>query len=125
MINRSEGPLYEAIRGKGYAYDARVEFSAWRGLLYFNLFETSEPARALSEFYRILERLGADNKASGLDVSEEKAVAKSSDFTPFVMQAAVSSLLYRLLEDHSTPPLAIRHAHRAFLLVRMICLLLF
>ncbi|TPX68367.1 hypothetical protein SpCBS45565_g03135 [Spizellomyces sp. 'palustris'] len=58
LLTRSEGPLYTAIRGKGYAYDASVHISLWTGQLSFELYESSEPRRALLAFYSILTKLG-------------------------------------------------------------------
>ncbi|KAJ3008587.1 hypothetical protein HKX48_008446, partial [Thoreauomyces humboldtii] len=58
LLSRSEGPLYTSIRGQGYAYDASIHISLWTGMLSFELYESSEPRKAVSEFYAILESLG-------------------------------------------------------------------
>ncbi|KAI8826708.1 uncharacterized protein EV422DRAFT_511122 [Fimicolochytrium jonesii] len=60
ILTRAEGPLYLAIRGQGYAYDASIHISLWTGQLSFELYESSEPHRALLEFYGILNKLQTD-----------------------------------------------------------------
>lgn len=45
ILSTSEGPLWNEIRGKGLAYDARLETSVWPPFLTFSLYESSEPAQ--------------------------------------------------------------------------------
>ncbi|KAI9015118.1 Metalloenzyme, LuxS/M16 peptidase-like protein [Gaertneriomyces semiglobifer] len=60
LLSRAEGPLYTAIRGQGYAYGAHLYVALWTGQLSFELYESSEPCRALAAFYQILEDLSTD-----------------------------------------------------------------
>ncbi|KAI8915216.1 Metalloenzyme, LuxS/M16 peptidase-like protein [Powellomyces hirtus] len=77
VLSRAEGPLYTAIRGQGYAYDASLHLSLWTGQLSFELYESSEPRRALIEFYDILHRLdtpaGFDETCSRFNVETARA----------------------------------------------------
>ena len=45
ILSTSEGPLWTEIRGKGLAYDSRLEMSVWPSLIYFCLYESSDPAK--------------------------------------------------------------------------------
>ncbi|KAJ3082154.1 hypothetical protein HK102_001886, partial [Quaeritorhiza haematococci] len=58
LLSRTEGVLYNAIRGNGLAYGAYLTLYLWSGQLTFELQDSSEPRRALLEFYRILSELG-------------------------------------------------------------------
>ncbi|KAJ3133441.1 hypothetical protein HDU90_005760 [Geranomyces variabilis] len=62
LLSRTEGPLYTAIRGRGFAYGASVSLSYWPGQLTFDLYESSEPRKALNEFYDILHDLSVPEK---------------------------------------------------------------
>jgi Zn-dependent M16 (insulinase) family peptidase len=45
ILSASEGPLWMEVRGKGLAYDARVELFTWPTFLCFSLHESSAPAQ--------------------------------------------------------------------------------
>jgi Zn-dependent M16 (insulinase) family peptidase len=60
LLSKTEGPLYAAIRGNGYAYGTSLDLFHWTGQLVFDLQDSSEPQRALVCFYEILEKLGTD-----------------------------------------------------------------
>ncbi|KAJ3047489.1 hypothetical protein HK097_011491, partial [Rhizophlyctis rosea] len=57
LLSRTEGPLYTAIRGQGYAYDATLHLSLWTGQLSFELNDSSEPYKAYVAFQDILDKL--------------------------------------------------------------------
>ncbi|KAI8052858.1 hypothetical protein BDF22DRAFT_620435 [Syncephalis plumigaleata] len=57
LLSRVDGPIYEAVRGKGYAYGAGVNLYSWHGQLVYSVSEAQDPARALDEFWRILKKL--------------------------------------------------------------------
>ncbi|KAJ3237057.1 hypothetical protein HDU81_010060 [Chytriomyces hyalinus] len=89
LLSRAEGPLYTSIRGKGYAYDASLNLAAWSGQLTFDLSESSDPHRALVEFFRILKALAADDGFSELASS-------------FNIETARASVMYRVVTEKST-----------------------
>ena len=43
LLSRTEGPLYMAIRGRGYAYGAEVSYWRWSGQLVFSSREATAP----------------------------------------------------------------------------------
>jgi Zn-dependent M16 (insulinase) family peptidase len=55
MLSKVDGPLYEAIRGGGLAYDARLEVDGWLRKVAFSLFETTRPVEASKRFFEILK----------------------------------------------------------------------
>ncbi|RKO85204.1 hypothetical protein BDK51DRAFT_14308, partial [Blyttiomyces helicus] len=57
LLSRTEGPLYTAIRGQGYAYGASLYLSTWSGQLALELHDASEHRRGLAAFYDILATL--------------------------------------------------------------------
>ncbi|KAJ3278128.1 hypothetical protein HK104_002628 [Borealophlyctis nickersoniae] len=61
LLTRTEGPLYTAIRGAGYAYDASLSLALWTGYLTFDLSDASEPHKAVLAFYDILRKVGSES----------------------------------------------------------------
>jgi predicted Zn-dependent peptidase len=64
LLSRSEGPMWERIRGRGLAYHAGLDVLPWSGQLVFSLAECADPAAATEEMFAILrecrEQLSAD-----------------------------------------------------------------
>ncbi|KAJ3046244.1 hypothetical protein HDV00_000056 [Rhizophlyctis rosea] len=60
LLSRTEGPLYSAIRGPGYAYDATLHLSVWTGQLSFEVGDSSEPYKAYVAFQDILANLATE-----------------------------------------------------------------
>ncbi|KAJ3248634.1 Presequence protease, mitochondrial [Chytriomyces hyalinus] len=89
LLSRAEGPLYTSIRGKGYAYDASLNLAAWSGQLTFDLSESSDPQRALVEFFRILKALETDDGFAELASS-------------FNIETARASVMYRVVTEKAT-----------------------
>ncbi|KAI9595591.1 hypothetical protein BDF19DRAFT_440953 [Syncephalis fuscata] len=57
LLSRADGPIYEAVRGKGYAYGADVSLHPWHGQLVYSVFRAQDPAQALNAFWQLLEKL--------------------------------------------------------------------
>ena len=53
MLSRSEGPLWERIRGRGLAYHASLYLSPWAGHLIFEVSECADPAAVVKEMLLI------------------------------------------------------------------------
>jgi Zn-dependent M16 (insulinase) family peptidase len=87
ILTRAEGPLYTGIRGQGFAYGANMYCYLWAGQLSFELYQSSEPQKALQVFYDLLEKLGID-----FDVL-------CSDYE---IETAQASVAYRWAADSST-----------------------
>ena len=81
VLSRSEGPLWERIRGRGLAYHASLYLSPWAGQLIFEVSECADPAAVVKEMLLILaecrEQL-ADAQAGGNALSTALAEARAS-----------------------------------------------
>ena len=81
VLSRSEGPLWERIRGRGLAYHASLYPSPWAGHLIFEVSECADPAAVVKEMLLILaecrEQL-ADAEAGGNALSTALAEARAS-----------------------------------------------
>ncbi|KAI8622487.1 hypothetical protein BC830DRAFT_1195746 [Chytriomyces sp. MP71] len=106
LLSRAEGPLYTSIRGKGYAYDASLMLSTWSGQLTFDVSESSEPQLSVAEFFRILKGL---DSASGF----------AQLVSPFNVETARASVMYRVVTENSTGGGCIGSSLRRCLQVRM------
>jgi Zn-dependent M16 (insulinase) family peptidase len=84
LLNLSEGPLYTAIRGKGYAYGASLSIALWTGQLIFEASESSEPMKCIDEWLNILREW-------------------KGNYSDFELHTASCSVLYRLSAEISTP----------------------
>ncbi|RKP09576.1 hypothetical protein THASP1DRAFT_2677, partial [Thamnocephalis sphaerospora] len=89
LLSRTEGPLYEAVRGKGYAYGAHIGIRPWCGQLVYSVGEAQDPANALRAFWAVLESMDS--------VWDEMC-------TPFAIDAARSTIAYQWFSDRSTAP---------------------
>ncbi|KNE60829.1 hypothetical protein AMAG_06595 [Allomyces macrogynus ATCC 38327] len=54
LLSRSEGPIYERIRGPGFAYDSALSCALWTGTLSFDCSESADPAACLDAFHTVL-----------------------------------------------------------------------
>eukprot|EP00842_Homolaphlyctis_polyrhiza_P004732 jgi/Hompol1/525/HPOL_004175-RA len=102
VLSRSEGPLYMAVRGPGFAYGVSLSVCLWIGQLSFDLYEASDPHKALIAFYRILESLCT--KEGFADMC-----------SPFNIETARASVAYRWVSEGATAGGVISTALRASL----------
>ncbi|KNE68582.1 hypothetical protein AMAG_19752 [Allomyces macrogynus ATCC 38327] len=54
LLSRSEGPIYERIRGPGVAYDSALSCALWTGTLSFDCSESADPAACLDALHAVL-----------------------------------------------------------------------
>jgi hypothetical protein len=64
LLSRSEGPMWERIRGRGLAYYASLELWPWQGQIGFSLGECADPAAAWREMEAILKECHAQLSAT-------------------------------------------------------------
>ena len=94
LLSRTEGPLWEKIRGRGYAYGADIFFAPSWGHLWSSIHESSSPAEALDLLHEILHHV--DEYLNDFNI----AAAKSSLFFRRCSQRATpSKLLSRLFQE--------------------------
>lgn len=60
ILSRSEGPLYSAIRGNGYAYDASISVYLWTGQMAFEVRDAMDPVKAYDAFLDIIRLMDTD-----------------------------------------------------------------
>ncbi|KAJ2222616.1 hypothetical protein IWW45_008558, partial [Coemansia sp. RSA 485] len=58
LISRMDGPLFSAIRGKGFAYGAYIYLNMWSGQLIFLCYRASDVPRAILSMRKLIEDLG-------------------------------------------------------------------
>ena len=82
LLSRSEGPMWERIRGKGLAYHAGLDLWPWSGHIGFSLAECADPAAAFAEMVAILTecraQLAAKDEASKQELAAALAEARAS-----------------------------------------------
>ncbi|KAG0267056.1 hypothetical protein DFQ27_009203 [Actinomortierella ambigua] len=88
ILSRNEGPLYSAIRGNGYAYDASLSVYLWTGQMAFEIRDASDPIKAYDAFLDIIRRMETDweGAVGGL----------------FEMETARASRAYQVCMERST-----------------------
>ncbi|KAJ2454798.1 hypothetical protein EV183_001217 [Coemansia sp. RSA 2336] len=57
LLHRTDGPLYNSIRGKGYAYGAYFMLNVWNKQLGFTCMRASDVSRAILELRKMLEHM--------------------------------------------------------------------
>ncbi|KAJ1854945.1 hypothetical protein LPJ73_002397, partial [Coemansia sp. RSA 2703] len=57
LLDRVDGPLYNAIRGRGYAYGAYFSQAVWQDHLSFFCYRASDVLRAITEMRALVARL--------------------------------------------------------------------
>lgn len=90
MIRRIEGPLTNAIRGAGLAYDASISYSAMDEQICAGVAESSTPAAAWDALFDCLGKFGRE-----LENESEEMV--------FDMDTARMGCLFSMHEERSTP----------------------
>lgn len=104
LLSRSEGPMWERIRGRGLAYHAGLDVLPWSGQLVFSLAECADPAAATEEMFAILrecrEQLSAD--------------AASTSSLAAALSEARASTLFSLHSERSTPTAAASTAAKGY-----------
>ncbi|PVU96066.1 hypothetical protein BB559_002511 [Furculomyces boomerangus] len=79
ILSRTDGILYNIIRGNGYAYDVRVRFVPLREQLFVECNEASDINSATSVLYKVFNRLLESNEYWEQEVNDfEISLAKSS-----------------------------------------------
>jgi len=82
LLSRSEGPMWERIRGKGLAYHAGLDLWPWSGHIGFTLAECADPAAAFVEMEAILKecraQLSAQDEASRSELAAALSEARAS-----------------------------------------------
>lgn len=56
-FSRSEGPLYSAVRGQGFAYDCAVNFRRWSGHLVFTCHDATAPEKGIWKYIYLIMSL--------------------------------------------------------------------
>ncbi|KAJ1805485.1 hypothetical protein LPJ56_006540, partial [Coemansia sp. RSA 2599] len=88
LIGRTDGFLYNAIRGKGFAYGAFIHPSLWTGQLTFVCYRASDAARAILAMRQLLH---------DIDVNWDRYI------NDFEISAARSSIVYSNSSKMCTP----------------------
>ncbi|KAI9296809.1 hypothetical protein K502DRAFT_301758 [Neoconidiobolus thromboides FSU 785] len=78
LFSRSNGHLYELIRGQGLAYHIQLSLRPWTGGLVLELSDSIDPEKALNEIWSFFERLLDANEWDKLIDPMELELAKSS-----------------------------------------------
>ncbi|KAI8598334.1 hypothetical protein EDD21DRAFT_382799 [Dissophora ornata] len=60
ILSRSEGPLYSAIRGQGYAYGCSISVYLWTAQMAFEIREAMDPIKAYDAFLEIIRQMDTD-----------------------------------------------------------------
>ncbi|KAI1314376.1 hypothetical protein EDD11_002241 [Mortierella claussenii] len=60
ILSRSEGPLYSAIRGQGYAYGCSISVYLWTAQMAFEVREAMDPVKAYDAFLEIIAKMDTD-----------------------------------------------------------------
>jgi hypothetical protein len=89
VLSRAEGPIYEAVRGKGYAYGAQIDARLWCSQLVYSASEAQDPAKVLQAFWDVLR---------SLENTWDQVCA------PHVIEAARATLIYQWFSDCATAP---------------------
>jgi Zn-dependent M16 (insulinase) family peptidase len=99
MLSRTEGALYNAVRGEGLAYGISLTQNQWQSKLVLSVNEASQPAEAWNAACSALSafRLSLEAGHGGEDLQTELNTAKSA-------------LLYGMVESRSTPSLIVSSA---------------
>ncbi|KAF9903549.1 hypothetical protein BX616_001595 [Lobosporangium transversale] len=88
VLSRSEGPLYSAIRGQGYAYGCSISVYLWTAQMAFEVRDAMDPIKAYDAFLDIIRRM---------DTDWEQVVG-----TVFEMETAMASQAYQTCMERAT-----------------------
>ncbi|KAG0264586.1 hypothetical protein BGZ95_003552 [Linnemannia exigua] len=64
ILSRSEGPLYSAIRGQGYAYGCSISVYLWTAQMAFEVRDAMDPVKAYDAFLDIIRRMETEWEAT-------------------------------------------------------------
>ncbi|KAG0052271.1 hypothetical protein BGZ83_002776 [Gryganskiella cystojenkinii] len=64
ILSRSEGPLYSAIRGQGYAYGCSISVYLWTAQMAFEIRDAMDPVKAYDAFLDIIRLMETDWEAT-------------------------------------------------------------
>ena len=95
LISRSEGPLYTATRGPGYAYGASLNVYLWLGQISLDVYDSTEPYKCLIAFYRILETIMLHLEGNN---QQEDDICND-----FHLGTARASIAFKWVSECSTP----------------------
>ncbi|KAJ2722048.1 hypothetical protein GGI07_003582 [Coemansia sp. Benny D115] len=81
LLGRTDGPLYNVVRGKGYAYGAYFHLSSWAGMLCFNCYRASDAPKAILEMQRLLKDVDEnwDEYVSGFEIKMTRSTLVYSE----------------------------------------------
>ena len=105
LLSRSEGPMWERIRGRGLAYHAGLDVAPWSGQVIFSLAECADPAAATEEMFAILRE--CREQLSAPDAGSNSALAAA-------LSEARASTLFSLHSKRATPAAAASTAARGY-----------
>ncbi|KAJ2083604.1 hypothetical protein H4R24_000662 [Coemansia sp. RSA 988] len=101
LLHRIDGPLYNAVRGKGYAYGAHFTMNMWTRQLAFVCNRASDASRAILEMRKLVEDLEENwsNYVSDFEIGMTRStiVYKSTAAqatSENVMSTSISSGIY-------------------------------
>ncbi|KAF9436745.1 hypothetical protein BGZ76_003102 [Entomortierella beljakovae] len=89
ILSRSEGPLYSAIRGQGYAYGCSISVYLWTAQMAFEIREAMDPIKAYDAFLEIIRQMDDD---------WESVVGGQ-----FEIETAMASQAYQTCMERATP----------------------
>ncbi|KAG9065753.1 hypothetical protein KI688_002046 [Linnemannia hyalina] len=88
ILSRSEGPLYSAIRGQGYAYGCSISVYLWTAQMAFEIRDAMDPVKAYDAFLDIIRRM---------DTEWEETVGGQ-----FEIETAMASQAYQTCMERAT-----------------------
>ncbi|KAK5799207.1 hypothetical protein F5H01DRAFT_358178 [Linnemannia elongata] len=88
ILSRSEGPLYSAIRGQGYAYGCSISVYLWTAQMAFEIRDAMDPIKAYDAFLDIIRRM---------DTEWEETVGGQ-----FEIETAMASQAYQTCMERAT-----------------------
>ncbi|KAG0340095.1 hypothetical protein BG000_000725 [Podila horticola] len=93
ILSRSEGPLYSAIRGNGYAYDASISVYLWTGQMAFEVRDAMDPIKAYDAFLDIIRLMEADWEAAVGGLFEMETAQASRAYQTIMERATAGGTL--------------------------------
>ncbi|KAF9182304.1 hypothetical protein BGZ50_004980 [Haplosporangium sp. Z 11] len=97
ILSRSEGPLYSAIRGQGYAYGCSISVYLWTAQMAFEIRDAMDPIKAYDAFLDIIRLMDTDWEATvGGQFEIETAMASQAYQTCMERATAGGALSWTL-----------------------------
>ncbi|KAJ2873586.1 hypothetical protein FB639_004195, partial [Coemansia asiatica] len=101
LLSRTDGPLYNAIRGKGYSYGAVIYPNLWTNQLIFECYRASDAPRAILAMRKLLVDIGKnwDKYVGDFEISAARSAtiyqSTSKTCTPIkIVDHCISSNVY-------------------------------